>query len=95
MTSETMKQEIQQLEEQGWKADAKPRAVEKHFRFPDYEATVTFLIALGKATANRTSAMPAIHIESGTEVQVRVGGAPVPTLTEEEIALAKAISSDQ
>ncbi len=92
MTTETMTQEIEELEEQGWEADAAPRAVEKHYKFPDYSATVTFLIALGEAVAAGASAMPAIPIESGTEVKVRVGGAPVRTITGDEIELAKALS---
>ena len=49
MTTETMKQEIQELVEQGWEADAAPRAVEKHYQFPTFASTVKFLVGLGKA----------------------------------------------
>ncbi len=94
MTPKTMKQEIQELEEQGWEADAAPRAVEKRYQFPDYTETVNFLIGLGDKAAARGSAMPSIRIESGTEVMVRVGGAPVRAITAEEIALAKALSEE-
>ncbi len=95
MTTETMKQEIAELEEQGWEADAAPRAVEKHYRFPDFHGTKNFLIALEKEAAAQASAMPSIHIEDGTEVRVRIGGPPVRTLTAAEIAFAKAVSNAQ
>ncbi len=92
MTTETMNQEIRQLEEQGWEADAAPRAVEKRYRFPDFKGTVNFLIGLEKAAADERATIPSIHIVSGTEVQVRIGGAPVRAISAGEIAFAKAIS---
>ncbi len=91
MTHETMQQEIQELEEQGWEADAAPRAVEKHYRFPDYKNTVNFLIALGDKAAAESFALPSIRIESGTEVQVRIGGPTVRTISASEIAFAKSL----
>ena len=92
MNDETMNEEIKELEEAGWEADAAPRAVEKRFKFPDFTQTVNFLIALGKAVAAGSFAMPAVHIAGGTDVQVRVGGPPVRTISAQEIALAKALS---
>ncbi len=93
MSHETMNQEIEELEEQGWEADAAPRAVEKLYRFPDYPSTMDFLVAVGKAVAAAPAPMPSIRIEAGTEVHVRVGGPTVRTVTAEEIALAKALPS--
>ncbi len=93
MIDETMQQEIQELEEQGWEADATPRAVEKHYRFPDFNGTKNFLIALEKAAATQSAAMPPIRIDNGTEVHLRIGGPTVRTITAGEIALAKAVSN--
>ncbi len=95
MTNETMKQEIGELEEQGWEADAAPRAVEKHYRFPEYTETVNFLIALGNKAADQSFNLPSIRIENGTEVQVRIGGPPVRAISAPEIAFAKSISDAQ
>lgn len=91
MNTETMNQEIQELEEQGWEVDAAPRAVEKHYQFPDYRSTMTFLVAVGDEVAAGSSPMPSIRIESGTEVRLRIGGPTVRAITGDEIALAKAI----
>ncbi len=90
MTHETMKQEIQKLEEQGWEADAAPRAVEKLYQFPSFAATVKFLVAVGQKTQN-ASTMPSIQVENGTQVTVRVGRPTSPTLTAEEIELARSL----
>ncbi len=92
MTTETMNQEIEELEEQGWEADAAPRAVEKHYKFPDYNSTMKFLVAVGDHVAAGAAPMPSIRIDSGTEVKLRIGGPAVRTITAEEIVLAKTIS---
>ena len=91
MTTETMNQEIEKLEEQGWEADAAPRAVEKHYSFPSYSATMKFLIALGQK-AEGAGAMPSIQVENGTEVTVRIGRPTSGALTADEIELAKSLN---
>ncbi len=90
MNPETVKQQIEELEEVGWEADDTPRAVEKRYRFNDYAGTLNFLIEVG-AAIERTGAMPSIHIDTGTELTVRVGQPPAPALTEAEIQLAEAL----
>ncbi len=91
MTTETMIQEIEELEQQGWEADAAPRAVEKHYSFPSHAATVKFLIAVGQK-AEGGVAMPSIRVENGTEVTVRIGRPTSAALTAEEIELAKELN---
>jgi len=91
MTTETMKHEIEKLEQQGWEADAAPRAVEKHYSFPSYSATMKFLIALGQK-AEAAPAMPSIRVENGTEVTVRIGRSTSAALTADEIELAKSLN---
>ncbi len=90
MTTETMNQEIEELEAQGWEADAAPRALEKHYSFPSYSATMQFLIALGQK-AEAAAAMPSIQVEKGTEVTVRIGRSTSAALTADEIELAKSL----
>ena len=90
MTTETMNQEIEELEHQGWEADAAPRAVEKHYSFPSYSATMKFLIALGKK-AEAAPTMPSIQVENGTEVTVRIGRSACAALTADELELAKSL----
>ncbi len=89
MHPETIKQ-IEELEEVGWEIDDTPRAVEKRYRFNDYAETLNFLIDVGSAV-ERTGAMPSLHIAAGTNVTVRVGQPPAPTLAEAEIRLAEAL----
>ncbi len=91
MTTETMIQEIEELEQQGWEADAAPRAVAKHYSFPSYSATMKFLIAVGQKAA-AAAAMPSIQVENGTEVTVRIGRPSSATLTADEIELAKSLN---
>ncbi len=91
MTTKTMKHEIEELEQQGWEADAAPRAVEKHYSFPSYSATMKFLIALGQK-AEAAAAMPSIQVENGTEVTVRIGRPTSGALTTDEIELAKSLN---
>ena len=90
MNPETVKQQIEELEEKGWQADDTPRAVEKRYQFPHFSETLNFLIEVGSAV-DRTGASPSIHIDSGTQVTVRVGQEASPTLTEPEIRLAQAL----
>ncbi len=90
MTTETMNQEIEELEAQGWEADAAPRALEKHYTFPSYAATVKFLVAVGQRAEG--TAIPSIRIDNGTEVTVRVGGPTSAALTADEIELAKSLN---
>lgn len=93
MTDDNLRQEIEQLEEQGWHAESSVNAVEKRHQFPSFSETLSFLIELGDL-ASRLDAMPSIHIDGGTEVSVRVGGQPVSGLTADEIRLAKALAAD-
>ena len=90
--NQDIRQDVRELEEQGWEADATP-AFEKRSAFPDYKATMNFLVAVGREAAATGAPMPSIRIENGTEVKVRVGGPPVRAITAEEIALAKALSA--
>ena len=90
MNPDTVKQQIEELEEAGWEADDTPRAVEKHYRFSDYAETLNFLIDVGSAV-ERSGAMPSIHIDAGTQVTVRVGQPRAAALTEAEIRLAEAL----
>ncbi len=93
MTDETLQQEIEWLEQQGWQADATVQAVERRHRFPSFADTLNFLIELGDLTAP-LDAVPTIHIDGGTEVNVRVGRGPAPALTGDEIRLAKAAAGE-
>ena len=90
MTTETMTQGIRELEQQGWEADAAPRAVEKSYSFPNYDATMKFLVKLGQRAEH--AAVPSIRVDDGTEVTVRVGRPPSATLTDDEVELAKSLN---
>ncbi len=91
MNDETLQQQIEELEAQGWEADTAPRAIEKRHRFASFDDTLSFLMELG-AAGERFGAMPSIHIEDGNQVLVRLGGEPTPPLTGEQIALAQALA---
>ena len=92
MTTETMIQEIRDLEEKGWQADAAPRAVEKTYQFPSFAATVKFLVALGQKTEGADT-MPSIRIDNGTEMKLRIGRPTAGALTVDEIMLAMSLDS--
>ncbi len=91
MNDETLRQDIEELEAQGWEADTAPRAIEKRHRFGNFADTLNFLMELG-AAGEEFGAMPSIHIAGGNQVLVRVGGEPTPPLTAEEIAFAQALT---
>lgn len=91
MNDENLRQDIEELEQQGWQADTATRAIEKRHQFPSFNDTLSFLMEVGDA-AERFGAMPSIRIESGHDVRLRIGREPAPALTAEEIALAKALS---
>ncbi len=91
MTDDNLRQDIEELEAQGWQADTAPRAIEKHHQFPSFNDTLSFLMELGDA-AERFGTMPSIRIEGGNDVWVRLGREPAPALTAEEIALAQALA---
>ena len=94
MTEKTLKQETAELEKQGWEVDAAPRALERRESFPDYDATVNYLVGVGKRAA-AAGAMPSICVRNGNEVAVRIGRPPSPTLTAQEIELAKSLTASQ
>jgi pterin-4a-carbinolamine dehydratase len=91
MTPE-MQQDIEELKQAGWQADDATRALEYRYRFADYGDTLTFMIAIGEA-AEEFEVMPAVRIDSGTEVAVRIGREPAPPLTADEIGFAKALAA--
>ena len=91
MTTEATKQDIAALERQGWRADTAARALVQTFGHETYDKTVRFLVRLGQK-AQETGATPWIEIENGTEVTVRIGQPPAPTLTAAEIELAKSLN---
>ena len=86
---ERIQQELEELESNGWQANVVPLAVERSYQFPNYSETLNFLIEVG-TVAEEFGPMPAIAIEAGTEVTVRIGREPAPGLTEAEIELATA-----
>ncbi len=91
MTNEDMHQQIQDLEKAGWKA-APPPALARRYAFPNFTETLNFLIEMGDA-AEEAGVMPRVQIESGTEVDIRVGRPPVEGLSEAEINLAQILTS--
>ncbi len=91
MTKETMNQQIEELEEAGWQADAPP-ALAKQYAFANYTETLNFLMEMGDA-AEAAGVMPTVHIERGTDVNVRVGRPPVQGLSEAEITLAVTLAT--
>ena len=92
MNPESIQRDIEELEADGWQPDSLPRAVEKQFRFDSYSDTLNFLVEMG-AVAEEVGSLPAIRIDDGTAVHLRIGRPPAPALTDDEIALARALPS--
>ncbi len=91
MTNEIEKEDLEELEAKGWVAETTTQALVKKEHRPSYSESLNYLIEVGDEAAKH-GAMPTIRIDGGTEVTLRVGREPAPSLTAAEIRLAKALA---
>lgn len=92
MTNETLdERDREELEAKGWEVETTNQALVWKERRPSYSETLNYLIEVGDEAAKHR-AMPTIRIDDGTEVTLRIGREPAPTLTADEIRLAKALA---